>query len=102
MAASVADSAYADQEREARLARRGVVYGVVQKRVRGQAELTPAQRRMNRLWSAVRAVVEHPFAWLRNMGYRKVRYCGLQRNALDFGLYAAAYNLKRSFSLLGA
>ena len=44
---------------------------------------------------------EHPFAWMRNMGYRKVRYRGLARNALDFGLLAAAYNLKRSFSLRG-
>ena len=97
-----ADSAYMDAEREARLARRGVCFGVVKRRVRGQAELPTWQQRLNRTWSTIRAIVEHPFAWMRNMGYRKVRYRGLRRNALDFGLLAAAYNLKRSFSLRGA
>ncbi len=97
-----ADSAYMDQTLEARLARRGVCFGVVKRRVRGQAELPAWQHRLNRAWSAVRAVVEHPFAWMRNMGYCKVRYRGLARNALDFGLLAAAYNLKRSFSLCRA
>lgn len=97
-----ADSAYMDQAREERLHRRGVCFGVVKRRVRGQAELPHWQQALNRAWSGIRAVVEHPFAWMRNMGYRKVRYRGLARNALDFGLLAAAYNLKRSFSLRGA
>lgn len=97
----VADSAYMDREREARLRRRGVCFGVVKRRVRGQAELPGWQRLLNRAWATIRAIVEHPFAWMRNMGYRKVRYRGLARNALDFGLMAAAYNLKRSFSLRG-
>ena len=35
------------------------------------------------------------------MGYTVARYRGLTRNALDFSLMAVAYNLKRSFSLLG-
>jgi len=97
----VADSAYMDQQREERLRRRGVCFGVVKRRVRGQAELPGWQQALNRAWSSIRAVVEHPFAWLRNLGYRKVRYRGLARNTLDFGLLAAAYNLKRSFSLRG-
>lgn len=97
----VADSAYMDRSREERLRARGVTFGVVQRRVRGQAELAPVQRLLNRAWSTIRAVVEHPFAWMRNMGYRKTRYRGLARNALDFGLLAAACNLKRSFSLRG-
>jgi IS5 family transposase len=96
----VGDSAYMSQEREARLSGRGVCFGVVKRRVRGQEGLSYVQQLLNRAWSTVRAVVEHPFAWMRNMGYRKVRYRGLVRNALDFGLMAAAYNLKRSFSLL--
>lgn len=97
----VADSAYMDQAREERLHRRGVCFGVIKRRVRGQAELPGWQRALNRAWSTIRAAVEHPFAWIRNMGYRKVRYRGLARNALDFGLHLAAYNLKRSFSLRG-
>jgi IS5 family transposase len=97
----VADSAYMDQAREQRLRKRGVCYAVVKRRVRGQAELPVLQKLLNQVWSSIRAVVEHPLAWIRNMGYRKVRYRGLARNALDFGLLAAAYNLKRSFSLRG-
>lgn len=97
-----ADSAYMKAEREDRLQQRGVCFGVVKRRVRGQAELPAWQQTLNRAWAAIRAVVEHPFAWMRNMGYRRVRYRGLARNALDFSLLAAAYNLKRSFSLRSA
>jgi IS5 family transposase len=95
----VADSAYMSEEREERLRSRGVSFGVVKRRVRGQAELPRVQQMLNRAWSAVRAIVEHPFAWMRNMGHRRTRYRGRVRNALDFALMAAAYNLKRSFSL---
>jgi len=98
----VADSAYMSEEREQRLQKRGVCFGVVKRRVRGQEELPHFQQVLNRAWSTVRAIVEHPFAWMRNMGYRRTRYRGLVRNALDFGLMAAAYNLKRSFSLQSA
>lgn len=98
----VADSAYMSEEREQRLQQKGVCFGVVKRRVRGQEELPLVQQALNRAWSTVRAIVEHPFAWIRNMGYRKTRYRGLVRNAQDFGLMAAAYNLKRSFSLLTA
>ncbi|MEW6198510.1 MAG: transposase [Planctomycetota bacterium] len=90
-----------DQAREARLRRRGICFGVVKRRVRGEAERPVWQRLLNRAWATIRAIVEHPFAWMRNRGYRKVRYRGLARNELDFGLLAAAYNLKRSFSLRG-
>jgi IS5 family transposase len=64
----VADSAYMHAEREERLRRRGVCFGVVKRRVRGQDELPPLHGLLNRAWSTIRAVVEHPFAWMRNMG----------------------------------
>lgn len=96
-----ADSAYMDQQRSEDLAARGVHDGIVRRRVRGQAELTEAQQAHNRAASKVRALVEHPFAWMEQMGYRKARYRGLRRNGLDFGLTALAYNIKRSLSLLG-
>ena len=96
-----ADSAYMDKQRSDGLAKRGVHDGIVQKRVRGQDELTDEQKRHNRACSKVRALVEHPFAWMGAMGYVKARYRGLQRNGLDFGLTALAYNIKRSLSLLG-
>lgn len=96
-----ADSAYMSQQRSEQLAKRGVQDGIVQRRVRGQDELTEAQRTHNRAASKVRALVEHPFAWMDQMGYAKARYRGLRRNGLDFGLTALAYNIKRSLSLLG-
>ena len=50
-----------------------------------------------------RARVEHPHAVLKQqMGYRRVRYRGLQRNTFDFALALAACNLKMSLSLRAA
>ena len=96
-----ADSAYMKEQRSQDLAERGVHDGIVRRRVRGQAELTEAQQAHNRAASKVRALVEHPFAWMGQMGYGRARYRGLRRNGLDFGLTALAYNIKRSLSLLG-
>ncbi len=70
-------------------------------RVRGQEELSAAQKAHNTTCSRVRAFVEHPRAWMVKMGYTFARYRGLARNALDFALMAIAYDLKRSFGLLG-
>jgi transposase, IS5 family len=96
-----ADSAYRSKQREEDLIRRRVKSGIVQKRVRGQAELTAEQKRHNTRCSVVRSFVEHPRAWMIKMGYTAVRYRGLTRNALDFALMAVAYNFKKTFSLLG-
>lgn len=95
-----ADSAYMDKDRKARLEGDGVFCGIVERRVRGQDELTAEQIKHNRLCSAVRAIVEHPFAWMKGMGHRVARYRGLMRNAFDFACMAIAYNFKRSFSLI--
>ena len=97
-----ADSAYMDKDRKTRLEDNDVFCGIIDRRVRGQDELTPEQVKHNRLCAAVRAIVEHPFAWMKNMGYRFARYRGLVRNAFDFACMAIAYNLKRSFSLIEA
>jgi IS5 family transposase len=96
-----ADSAYMSKQRSKRLNERGVHDGIVQRRVRGQDDLTEDQKQHNKQASKVRALVEHPFAWMAQMGYGKARYRGLARNGLDFGLTAMAYNIKRSLSLLG-
>jgi IS5 family transposase len=95
-----ADSAYMDKERKAKLEGRGVFCGIIQKRFRGQEKLTAAQKWHNRFVAGIRAVVEHPFAWMKNTGYGRTRYRGMRRNALDFGLHVIAYNWKRSFSLV--
>lgn len=94
-----ADSAYMDADRKARLNKRGIYCGIVKRRVRGQAELPRYQQLINRLIASVRAVVEHPFAWLKAMGHGRVRYRGRRRNAFDFAMVAMAYNFKRSLSL---
>jgi IS5 family transposase len=95
----VADSAYRSAEREADLERRGVTCAIAFKRQRGQKDLPPMLKKLNRMIARVRAVVEHPFAWMRAMGYRRVRYRGRRRNEVDFVLNLIAYNWKRSLSL---
>jgi len=94
-----ADSAYMNSQRKKRLEDAGIFCGIIHRRVRGQKELTAEQKWHNRLVAGFRAVVEHPFAWMKNTGFRRARYRGLQRNGIDFGLHAIAYNFKRSFSL---
>lgn len=96
-----ADSAYMSKDRKTRLENQGVFCGIIERRVRGQKELTPLQKEHNRECASIRAAVEHPFAWLKNTGgFIRTRYRGLVRNALDFGLGAIAYNFKRSLSLM--
>lgn len=96
-----ADSAYMDRDRKAKLEQRGVFCGILERRVRGQAELTAQQKAHNRFCASFRAFVEHPFAWIkRTGGFVRTRYRGLCRNALDFGLRAIAYNFERSLSLM--
>ena len=97
-----ADSAYRSAEREAALESRGVACAIAFKRAKGQKELPPLLKKLNRMIASVRAVVEHPFAWMKNMGYRRVRYRGRRRNELDFALNLIAYNWKRSLSLVKA
>ena len=95
----VADSAYRSVEREAALEGRGVACAIMFKRKKGQKELPPFLKKLNRMIAGVRAAVEHTFAWIKNMGHRRVRYRGLRRNEFDFGLMLVAYNWKRSLSL---
>ena len=95
----VADSAYRSFEREAELEARGVCCAISFKRSRGQRQLPPGLEKLNRLIASVRAAVEHPFAWMKNMGYRRARYRGRRRNEVDFALMLIAYNWKRSLSL---
>ena len=98
--AVIADSGCRSKERVQRLRDRGVVAGLCHRRVRGQKELTPGQKRFNRLIAPLRAFVEHPFAWIKGrLNNRRCRYRGLARNALDFALSAVACNFCRSFTL---
>lgn len=93
-----ADSGCRSKQRVEGLRGRGVTAGICHRRVRGRKELTPEQKRLNRLVAPIRAFVEHPFAWIKTrLNNRRVRYRGVRRNALDFALSAVAYNYCRGF-----
>ena len=49
--------------------------------------------------AGVRAMVEHPFAWIKRMTGGRTRYRGITRNAFDFALAAVVYNFRRSFTI---
>ncbi len=93
----LADSAYASRARRETLQKRGVIDAIIYKRNRGQKRLADWQIEWNRIVSRARARVEHPFAMMKHqLGYRKVRYRGLERNGFDVCLMLMACNLKRS------
>lgn len=98
--AAFGDSAYADETRRRVLRSRGVIDAIVYKRRRGQKELDGWQERWNTLVSRIRALAEHPFARMKQTGYRRVRYRGLRRNELDFALNLIAHNFKRALCLV--
>jgi IS5 family transposase len=57
-------------------------------------ELTEEQKRLNRMLSAVRAVVEHPLRVLKQQfGFLKVRYRGLKKNTGQIVMLYALANL---------
>lgn len=56
-------------------------------------------KKLNQMIASVRAKVEHLFAWMKSMRYRRVRYRGASSNELDFALNTVVHNLKRSLSL---
>ena len=95
-----ADSGCRSRARMEDFRARGVTAALCHRRVRGQKELTPQQKRLNRLIAPVRAFVEHPFGWIKQrLNNRRARYRGLARNGLDFCLSAICWNLCRSFTL---
>lgn len=99
----LADSAYSSGARREHLRSRDVIDGICYKRNRGQKNLYDWQERWNRLVSRSRARVEHPTGMLKHqMGLRRVRYRGMQRNAFDIILTLTACNLKRSIHLRAA
>ena len=97
--AAYGDSAYSSEQRRKGLRARGVIDAICYKRNRGQEKLHDYQERWNTIVSKARALVEHPFARIKAMGHTRVRYRGLRRNELDFGLMMIAHNFKRAVFL---
>lgn len=97
--AKYGDSAYMDKRRKKELEEANIFCGIIERRVRGQGELTAEQKAHNKRVSKVRARVEHVFGWGWQMGqFVRCRYRGIRRNAEDIGWGLIAYNLKRSVS----
>ena len=91
-----ADSGYMSKIRKRTLRAKGIFNAITERRVRGQSKLRAKQSKNNTKFSKVRALMELPFAFIKNlMYYTQTRYLGMQKNAQHIYLIAAAYNLRR-------
>lgn len=94
-AAVYADKAYDTKRRRKRLKAAGVKDRIAH-RPNKHHPLTARQEQRNKGISKRRAAVERVFAIAkRHMGWRRVRYIGLARNAVHFDLICTAINLQR-------
>ena len=96
-----ADRAYESGARRRRLRAAGVKDRIKHRRHKHLSRLPRWRRRRNQLIERRRAGVERVFGTLkRHYGYRRARYLGLERNALELLLKCMAYNLRRADALL--
>ena len=96
-----ADRAYESKARRRRLRAAGVKDRIKHRRPRHLRRLPHWQAVRNQLIERRRAAVERVFGALKqHYGYRRVRYRGLQRNALELHFKCLAYNLRRADALL--
>jgi IS5 family transposase len=94
-AAVYADKAYDTKARRAQLKAAGIKDRIAH-RPNKHHSLTPRQEQRNKGISRRRAAVERVFAIAKRlMGWRRVRYIGLARNAGHFDLLCTAINLRR-------
>ena len=63
------------------------------------ARLRAAEPDFAESYRRFRLMVERSIAWLVAKGHRRVRYRGVERNALGWSLRAAAVNLRRLVAL---
>jgi IS5 family transposase len=96
-----ADKAYAKRSRRAWLKRQGIKARIMHKSWGGGPSLSAWQKRHNALIAPIRAEVEGVFATLKRwLGFARVRYRSLKKNASHLNLLAIAYNMKRSLKLV--
>ena len=92
-----ADSAYMSKVNKEKFRKKGVINGIIERRVRGQSKLRNKQQKHNKRFAAVRSIVELPFAFIKHlMHYTTTRFIGLEKNDQYHLLLATAYNLKRA------
>jgi transposase, IS5 family len=96
-----ADKAYEKKERRAWLKAHGINDRIMHRSHKNQLRLPHWQAMRNRLITPIRAGIERTFAvFKQHYGWRRVRYCGLMRNACHLMLIATAFNLRRAEKLL--
>ena len=89
------DKGYADDTLKRECRSTGTYYGVLDKGRRGRPHLSTRQKKRNRRKNRIRAAVERPFAHFKHlMGYVRVRYVNLARNALHFTFLCMIENIR--------
>lgn len=97
---ALGDSAYGSEARNEALAARGVKARFIQRRVRGQKDLTDEQKNHNIALSKVRVAVEQTLARLNKTGSLiAARYRGLRRNAAHLHWLCLVHNVGLAASL---
>lgn len=92
-----ADRAYESRERRQWLKSQWIKDRIMHRSNKHQKQLPHWQQRRNALISLIRKQVEKVFGTLkRSYGYSRVRYRGLQRNAVEMWFKVMAYNLRRA------
>jgi transposase, IS5 family len=94
------DKAYSNDAHKRGSRNIGIYYGVLDKSRRGKA-LSARQKKRNRQKSAVRAAVEHPFAFMKNkLKMQLAAAKTIDRNSLRFDMNCIIYNVLRADYLL--
>ncbi|MEO5673064.1 MAG: IS5 family transposase [Chitinophagales bacterium] len=95
-----ADSGYVNKKLKRAARTLGIYFGVIDRGARNHP-LSNSQKKRNRKKSAVRAVVEHPFALIKSkLHYTQATAKNKQRNSLRFTLNCAMYNVLRANYLI--
>lgn len=96
----LADSGYFGEDIANSVKAKGVKPRIIQRRVRGQKELSNWQKKWNHAIAKRRCTIEHIFGAIRHFGGDIVRSIGLERCKIRHGLVFLLYNMKR-FCYLG-
>ena len=93
------DKGYADDTLKRECRSKGMYYGVLDKGRRGRPLLSTRQKKRNKQKNRIRSAVERPFAHFKHlMGYVRVRYVNLERNALHFTFLCMIENIRIAFT----
>lgn len=94
-----ADSAYKSRVHDELLKEKGIRNRVLERAYRNKP-LSAEQKRLNRINSSTRSIVERVFGVLKlHYGMAKARYLGIARNKARLGLMCLAYNIKRGVAI---